>query len=435
MRQAVLLGSPGTKRTIYLEKGAEAAGVSVRLLDWKEFPFGSGASQESLVRGAASQEFLVRRWAGCENVFLNEAVWEDVFLKIDPPLWESCWLDELNILAQDYEKKLQWLAELGKKRQITFLNRPEDIRALLDKRECKRLLAEAGIPVTEELDGVGWTVPAAETLDGVGRAVLPAAETLGGVGRDLLPAAETLGDVEQARLPVTETLDAVERAELLLDAMEHHRIYQVFIKPVCGSGAAGAAAFRWQPRSGRMILYTCAMEHPETGRLVNTKRLRRFTDRKQVLSMIGRLLKLDCIVERWYAKAEHSGFSYDLRAVVQDGRMDFILARLSSGPITNLHLNNHPLKGDALGLPCHVMEDVEQLCIRAAKCYPGLRSAGIDVLLEKGSLRPRIIELNGQGDLIYQDIYDQNRIYLHQAEMMKEWLYTERRINLPPSIK
>ena len=435
MRQAVLLGSPGTKRTIYLEKGAEAAGVSVRLLDWKEFPFGSGASQESLVRGAASQEFLVRRWAGCENVFLNEAVWEDVFLKIDPPLWESCWLDELNILAQDYEKKLQWLAELGKKRQITFLNRPEDIRALLDKRACKRRLAEAGIPVTEELDGIGRTVPAAETLDGVGRAVLPAAETLGGVGRDLLPAAETLGDVEQARLPVTETLDAVERAELLLDAMEHHRIYQVFIKPVCGSGAAGAAAFRWQPRSGRMILYTCAMEHPETGRLVNTKRLRRFTDRKQVLSMIGRLLKLDCIVERWYAKAEHSGFSYDLRAVIQDGRMDFILARLSSGPITNLHLNNHPLKGDALGLPCHVMEDVEQLCIRATKCYPGLRSAGIDVLLEKGSLRPRIIELNGQGDLIYQDIYDQNRIYLHQAEMMKEWLYTERRINLPPSIK
>lgn len=400
MRQAVLLGSPGTKRAIYLEKGAEAAGISIRLLDWKEFPFcggdsqeslvrstdsleslvRSGASQESLVRGAASQESLVRRWAGCENVFLNEAAWDDVFLKIDPPLWESCCLDELNILAQDYEKKLQWLTELGKKRQITFLNRPEDIRALLDKRACKRRLAEAGIPVTEELDDVG-------------------------------------------------------RAELLLDAMERRRIFQVFIKPVCGSGAAGAAAFRWQPRSGRMILYTCAMEHPETGRLVNTKQLRRFTDRKQVLSMIGRLLKLDCIVERWYAKAEHSGFSYDLRAVVQDGRMDFILARLSSGPITNLHLNNHPLKGDALGLPCHVMENVEQLCIRAAKCYPGLRSAGIDVLLEKGSLRPRIIELNGQGDLIYQDIYDKNRIYLHQAEMMKEWLYTERRINLPPSIK
>ena len=404
MRQAVLLGSPGTKRTIYLEKGAEAEGISFRLLDWKEFPFRSADSPASPLRKDLVLKNDFRDDTALADPFWNETAWENVFLKIDPPLWESCCLDELNILARDYEKKLQWLAELGKKRQITFLNKPEDILALLDKRACKRRLAEAGIPVTEELDGIGRAVfPMAETLDSVGQAVLPVAETLDGVGR----------------------------ADLLLDSMERRRIFQVFIKPVCGSGAAGAAAFRWQPRSGRMILYTCAMENPETGRLVNTKRLRRFTDRKQVLSMIGRLLELGCIVERWYAKAEHNGFSYDLRAVVQDGRMDFILARLSSGPITNLHLNNHPLKRDALGLPRHVMEDVEQLCIRAAGCYPELRSVGIDVLLEKGSLRPRIIELNGQGDLIYQDIYDQNRIYLHQAEMMKEWLYTERRINLP----
>ncbi|MCI8769061.1 MAG: hypothetical protein HFH21_15100 [Ruminococcus sp.] len=404
MRQAVLLGSPGTKRTIYLEKGAEAEGISFRLLDWKKFPFRSADSPASPLRKDLVLKNDFRDDTALADPFWNETARENVFLKIDPPLWESCCLDELNILARDYEKKLQWLAELGKKRQITFLNKPEDILALLDKRACKRRLAEAGIPVTEELDGIGRAVfPVAETLDSVGQAVLPVAETLDGVGR----------------------------ADLLLDSMERRRIFQVFIKPVCGSGAAGAAAFRWQPRSGRMILYTCAMENPETGRLVNTKRLRRFTDRKQVLSMIGRLLELGCIVERWYAKAEHNGFSYDLRAVVQDGRMDFILARLSSGPITNLHLNNHPLKGNELGLPCHVMEDVEQLCIRAAGCYPELRSVGIDVLLEKGSLRPRIIELNGQGDLIYQDIYDQNRIYLHQAEMMKEWLYTERRINLP----
>ncbi len=404
MRQAVLLGSPGTKRTIYLEKGAEAEGISFRLLDWKKFPFRSADSPASPLRKDLVLKNDFRDDTALADPFWNETARENVFLKIDPPLWESCCLDELNILARDYEKKLQWLAELGKKRQITFLNKPEDILALLDKRACKRRLAEAGIPVTEELDGIGRAVfPVAETLDSVGQAVLPVAETLDGVGR----------------------------ADLLLGSMERRRIFQVFIKPVCGSGAAGAAAFRWQPRSGRMILYTCAMENPETGRLVNTKRLRRFTDRKQVLSMIGRLLELGCIVERWYAKAEHNGFSYDLRAVVQDGRMDFILARLSSGPITNLHLNNLPLKGNDLGLPCHVMEDVEQLCIRAAGCYPELRSVGIDVLLEKGSLRPRIIELNGQGDLIYQDIYGQNRIYLHQAEMMKEWLYTERRINLP----
>ena len=63
MRQAVVLGSPGTKRTVYLEKGAQAAGIVFRLLDWKDFPFE------------------------------QEASWENLFLKIDPPLWESCRLD------------------------------------------------------------------------------------------------------------------------------------------------------------------------------------------------------------------------------------------------------------------------------------------------------------------------------------------------------
>ena len=46
--------------------------------------------------------------------------------------------------------------------------------------------------------------------------------------------------------------------------------------------------------------------------------------------------------------------------------------------------------------------------------------AGIDVLLEKGTMKPYIIEINGQGDLIYQDIYDENRIYKRQIEMMQK---------------
>lgn len=405
MRQAVLLGVPGTKRAAYLAKGAEAAGIPLSIIDWKEFPVRYGASCEKPVGDAASYENIfgsqisMQAWLPDSLLRGNEAAWEHVFLKIDPPLWESCCLEDLNLLTRDYKGKLTRLAELGEKHQITFLNRPEDICALLDKRGCKRRLAEAGIPVTEELKG----------SDGL-------------VWEGKPPKESGISGADQAVTPMDGRYPGADQVERLLEAMERNHIFQVFIKPVYGSGAAGAAAFRWQHRSGRMILYTCAMTDPETGRLVNTKRLRRFTNREQVLSLAGRLLTLDCVVERWYAKAEHNGFSYDLRAVVQDGRMDFLLARLSSGPITNLHLNNHPLKGTELGLPSHVMEAVEQLCIRAAGCYPGLRSVGIDVLLEKGSLRPRVIELNGQGDLIYQDIYAQNRIYRHQAEMMKAWL-------------
>ena len=125
---------------------------------------------------------------------------------------------------------------------------------------------------------------------------------------------------------------------------------------------------------------------------------------------------------RWYPKADFQGFSYDLRAVCQDGALDFLLARLSKGPVTNLHLNNHPLEASRLALPEDVTSTIKELCRRACGCYPGLRSAGIDILLEKGSLKPRIIEMNGQGDLLYQDIYDKNEIYSHQVRMMKAWL-------------
>ncbi len=127
-------------------------------------------------------------------------------------------------------------------------------------------------------------------------------------------------------------------------------------------------------------------------------------------------------MERWYPKAAHNGYTYDLRVVLQEQRIDYILARLSKGPITNLHLNNHPLSMEELNLPARTVESVEELCRMAADCFPGLRCAGIDILLEKGSLKPRIIEMNAQGDLIYQDIYHENIIYRRQAERMKAWL-------------
>lgn len=347
MRQIILLGSPGAKRTVWLERSAGDAGVPIRLLDWKDYREGRGG----LLRGDPASR--------------------QIFLKIDPPVWDSCCLEELDRLAKSYVEDLEKLGALEETGGVRFLNHPRAICALLDKKECKKRLKEQGIPVTEALE-----------------------EKIG-----------TMGE--------------------LLEAMEQKRLSQVFLKPVRGSGAAGVAAFRYQKKTGHMVLYTCGMEDPVTGRLVNTKRLRRFEGRDQIEPLMAGLLKTDCMAERWYAKAEHRGFSYDLRAVVQDGQVDFILARLSKGPVTNLHLNNHPLQARKLGLPAAVLEEVEEICKKAAGCWSGLRSAGIDVLLEKGSRKPRVIEMNGQGDLIYEDFYNENKIYRHQAEMMKEWLYGE----------
>lgn len=339
MSRIILLGDPGTKRAAYFQKAAAKAGVPCRLWVWGQ-PKGEDMS--------------------------------DVFLKIDPPLWDSCSLEDLAGHVDAYRKDLLDLARLSETCGLRFLNHPEAILALLDKRRCKETLLQAGVPVTELLDS-----------------------------RGVDPGGDQIRDTGQ-----------------LMECMRQRRIFQVFIKPRYGSGAAGTAAFRFQPGRGRMALYTCAAIEPGAGRLVNTKRLRQFSKEEEVTALLDRLLALDHVVERWYVKDVYQGFSYDLRAVVQDGQMDFLLARLAKGPITNLHLNGRPLPAEALGLPRAVLEDIRDVCQKAMMCYPGLRSAGIDVLLEKGSLQPRVIEMNGQGDLIYRDIRGENRIYRHQVEMM-----------------
>lgn len=311
-----------------------------------------------------------------EEKLLAEFLAKEIFLKIDPPVWKSSSILELPELMEGYKGELMALAALDGKNPITFFNHPSAITALLDKRSCKEVLVREGISVTESLGG----------------------------------------DNKESNIC---------NLEMLLEQMRQEKLCQIFIKPVNGSGALGVSAFRMQKRTGKMQLYTCAAL-TESKTLVNTKQLMCLSDRAQIENVLDILLKMDTLIERWHPKPIYQGYSYDLRAVVQDGRIDMLLARLSKGPITNLQLNNRPLAIEELGLPKRVLEEISYLCQRAMGCFSGLRSAGIDLLLDRGSLTPRVIEMNAQGDLIYQDIYQENKIYRHQAEIIKGWLYNRR---------
>ena len=358
----MVLGNLHTKRTGYLRQAAVQAGLPV-FFDKKAAGNGKG--------------LLFTDWSR----WREELTEKEIFLKIEPPLWKSSSLKELNYLTKEYERTLGELALMEKTHGIVFFNHPNAIARLLNKNLCKQRLKEAGLPVTEQL----------ETETGL-----------------------TATGKRKAEVNLS-------AAEQLLKIMGDKGICQIFIKPVKGSGAAGVSAFRYQPSTERMALYTCAMLCPEKS-LVNTKQLRCYTKSEDIFPLLNQILSLDCILERWCAKAEYQGFSYDLRAVMQDGKMDFLLARLSKGPITNLHLNNRPLPIGDLQLPESVLCNITSVCQEAMACFEGLRCAGIDILLEKGSLNPRIIEMNGQGDLIYQDIYHDNIIYCHQAQIMADWL-------------
>lgn len=282
----------------------------------------------------------------------------DEIVKIDPPSYATANLFEMNEQIAAYISGLNHLEKAG----CRFLNTPAGIQSVLDKRHCKEVLMKQNIPVTQM---------------------------------------------------VKERVNTVEELE---EVMEKHRMFSVFIKPVRCSGAAGVVAYRKYPGREKAMLYTSCRKQGR--QLVNTKTLTRLERKEEIYPLLQAILSLGTIVERWHPKASHRGKSYDLRVVWQFGNIAFIVARQSSGPITNLHLNNAPLDWHELHLPQGKVEEIHTLCQDAVKLFPGLSMAGIDIMLEKGTLRPKIIEINGQGDLMYQDIFYDNVIYKQQVEYM-----------------
>lgn len=113
MRQAVLLGKPDTKRTNYMGHAAQKEGLHVLFLDWdgwkEHFPEGK------------------------------------VFLKIDPPVWDSCKLGQLEALVKHYENQLGQLEDQARIQDVKFFNHPGAIDLLLNKQKCKERLVRAGL--------------------------------------------------------------------------------------------------------------------------------------------------------------------------------------------------------------------------------------------------------------------------------------------------
>lgn len=356
--KVILIGEENSKRTEYFRRAAEKQQIAVTFLPWNQW------ESEDLEGG---------------------------IVKIDPLSYDTCHLQELQNIIDDYKKQLHRLAAAAEERTIPvkrkasvtgspvvmsdatvntvrFLNHPVGILKALDKVACKKMLQDRGLPVTEMLG----------------------------------ESPEDLAELRQM--------------------MVEHRAWSVFIKPVYGSGAAGVLALSMQPSTGSMVAYTSACE--AEGTLVQQKKIRRITDTNEIVRILDRILQLDTIVERWHPKAASGGEMFDFRVLWQFGRLDYLVARKSSMPITNLHLNNHAALSEEIftaAFPWNreqVLADIEDLCRQAMKSFPELSMAGLDIMLDKKNGKPRIIEINGQGDLLYADIYGDNRIYGTQIHHM-----------------
>ena len=82
-------------------------------------------------------------------------------------------------------------------------------------------------------------------------------------------------------------------------------------------------------------------------------------------------------------------------------------------------------------LPDATLAEIESLCFDATALFPGLEVCGMDILLRRHTLEPYVIEMNAQGDLIYQDIFNENRVYIEQVLHMNKRKH-ESGANVPP---
>lgn len=315
--------------------------------------------------GAALKQeitFIPLNEAGIKEVRrLSELYPKQIAVKIDPLTYEESEVSRLTEIISSYQRLLNQLQGIS---NLSFLNEPKAILTTLNKIVCKQMLMEKGVNITPFY-------------------------------------------------PIS-----IKNTKALREFVKENKAYRLFIKVNYGSGAAGVVAYQCHPVKSQEIAFT-SLKY-ENGKLYNTKTLRKLTDSRKIEEILDKLLEQEVIIEKWVPKAMHKGCAYDLRVIWQFGGIQKIIARQSAGPITNLHLNNRALDFEALHLDEVLIKQIEITCDEAMAVFPGLNMAGIDVLITSDQKQVKIIEINGQGDLAYKDIYGENLIYKKQIERMRQ---------------
>jgi glutathione synthase/RimK-type ligase-like ATP-grasp enzyme len=219
------------------------------------------------------------------------------------------------------------------------------------------------------------------------------------------------GRLADAGVAVPPALGTVSGFDELTAGMRERGWRRVFVKLAHGSSASGVVAYQTTSRgpagSGLQSHHAVTtVEMIRAGgelRLYNSRRLRTYTDVREIAALVDALARHRAHVEQWLPKAGIDGRVFDLRVVVIDGRAKHTVARLSRTPITNLHLLNDradtsPIRRRMGGEAWH---EAMATCERVmGECFPGSLHGGIDLLVSTDFRRHAVLEVNAFGDLL-----------------------------------
>ncbi|MEK3713091.1 STM4014 family protein [Paenibacillus sp. FSL R7-0333] len=238
-----------------------------------------------------------------------------------------------------------------------WTNDPAEIAAMTDKRRTQQILAESGVPVPRPLRGSGGQVP----------------------------------------------VDYASLRELMLS----ERMHRVFIKLASGSAASGVIAYQLNPATGaESAVTTIGVESYITRPPVyyNSGKLQRYTDSARLAGIINWLYRHGAYAEQWIPKPGKDGHSFDIRQLVVAGEACHAVARVSTTPITNLHLRSRRMTPAEAGLSEAQQAEVRLTAEASLAAFPRCSIAGIDVL-PGSSGQMYTADVNPFGDLLYDVEY------------------------------
>ncbi|MEU4571267.1 STM4014 family protein [Nonomuraea sp. NPDC023979] len=201
--------------------------------------------------------------------------------------------------------------------------------------------------------------------------------------------------LEAAGVPVPPGFTASSYGELR-ELMAVRGWKRVFVKPAHGSSSSGVIAF--QAHAGRVKAVTSAAR--TGGAYLNSLRVRTYEDEADVRRLVDFLAPDGLHVERWFPKASVGGRAFDLRVVTVAGKPTHAVVRSGRWPMTNLHLGGERGDLEPLRARTALWERVLDTCARAAACFPGTLSTGVDLMVGADWRTVAVAEVNAFGDLL-----------------------------------
>jgi hypothetical protein len=212
---------------------------------------------------------------------------------------------------------------------------------------------------------------------------------------EMFDKAATCRRLESAGVPVPEFRPTPPLASTCLGQFTRGELWPLtYLKLNSGSSATGIVVLRWGETHP---LGVTTLTEFDSG-FFNTRRIRQ-VEGQPLWTAVQFLLDEGAFIQQGISMARIDGQNFDLRVVCVYGKPAATIFRLSSTPMTNLHLGGR--RGDyarcRVAVPARSWLDALDHCAEAAGCFDSA-VAGVDLVFEAGFRRHYVLEVNAFGD-------------------------------------